>query len=357
MGLTKDRKLAQYGVPDTVNPPRISIKMAATKKCYAGGMVASNASGYAQPADATATVRIWGLAQKLADNTSGSNGDISVEVQQGVFYMKNDTGTALTQADIGKYCYVKDDETVSGSDSAGTRPVAGVVFDVDTSLGVAVGLGFSSPYQLNPEVSAGSTSFIARGTGPSSNVSDLTAFTVASNDGITYVAGDQVLLYAQTAAKDNGPYVVGAVSGGTAALTRPDWWPTGATMPAGTVIRLEGEGTLFGATQWKVCAASAAIVVGTDSAAIFPGYVGQQTTLNSGTKALNNVPILSATKTTAIVDLVTSTSNTSTVFYTASAFTASTTGAGTVNLWALLAGGFHATGDGSTLNVGIVNWA
>jgi hypothetical protein len=45
------------------------------------------------------------------------------------------------------------------------------------------------------------------------------------------VAGDVVLLYAQTDPTENGPCVVGGVAAGVAALTRPAWWA------AGTVCR------------------------------------------------------------------------------------------------------------------------
>ncbi len=53
------------------------------------------------------------------------------------------------------------------------------------------------------------------------NVADLAAFTVAGVDGLTYVAGERVLLgNDQTTASQRGPYTVGTVSGGTAPLTR-----------------------------------------------------------------------------------------------------------------------------------------
>ncbi|MFI0434026.1 MAG: hypothetical protein ACH36H_12910, partial [Candidatus Nanopelagicales bacterium] len=44
-----------------------------------------------------------------------------------------------------------------------------------------------------------------------SNVASLAAFTVASNDGLTYTEGQRVLLANQTTAAQNGIYVVGAV--------------------------------------------------------------------------------------------------------------------------------------------------
>jgi len=52
-----------------------------------------------------------------------------------------------------------------------------------------------------------------------SDVADLTAFPV-DNDGLTLVANKRVFLPFQNDSKQNGLYVVGAVAGGTAPLTR-----------------------------------------------------------------------------------------------------------------------------------------
>lgn len=83
------------------------------------------------------------------------------------------------------------------------------------------------------------------------NIASLAAFTVASNDGLTYVAGNVVLLVNQTTATQNGPYTVGTVGGGTAPLTRPPWWQTGAVV-SGPVIFLASEGTQGANSQWML---------------------------------------------------------------------------------------------------------
>ncbi len=332
----------------------LSFPMYQATTIYAGGLVMTNSTGYAVPVTAVgAGAKIWGRAEKTVVNTTaagyGTSGDLNVTVKQGTFYFD---GSGFTIGDVGKYCYAVDDNNVSLTDGAGLYPLCGVVYSVSSTLGIAVRVGHSTPFDTVDN--AGSAAFTVRGVGDASN-GTLATYTTAG-DGITYVAGDQVLLYAQTAAAENGPYVFGTVASASAALTRPGWWPTGSTVKTGTVVRVGGEGTLFRNTEWKVCAASAAIVVGTDSAAIFPGRVNQQVTLNSGTLAVTNVPILSATKTCAIIDLITATSATSTFLYTASAFTASVTGSGTVALHAKEKAVTESTLDGSTLNLGIVNW-
>ncbi|MDP2168399.1 MAG: hypothetical protein Q8J64_08730 [Thermodesulfovibrionales bacterium] len=110
----------------------ISMPVAASKKLYAGGLVARNANGYATPG-ATATGLIGlGRAEAQADNSAGANGDISVDVRKGVFRFANSSGAdTLTRADMGADCYIVDDQTVAKTDGTGTRSVAGKVFDVD----------------------------------------------------------------------------------------------------------------------------------------------------------------------------------------------------------------------------------
>jgi hypothetical protein len=116
-----------------------------------------------------------------------------------------------------------------------------------------------------------------------SNVSNLAAF-VVSQDGITYAAGDIVLLCKQTTAAQNGPYVVGTVSG-TAPLTRPNWWAAAKVIPEGTIFTAGYSGTLYGGSSWKTSAAKAA-VVDTDDPALYPQCVKGVVTLVSGTKTL-----------------------------------------------------------------------
>jgi hypothetical protein len=74
-----------------------------------------------------------GRAETQADNSSGSNGDITVDVRKGVFRFANSTGgDEITRADIGGNCYIVDDQTVAKTDGTGARSVAGKVFDVDS---------------------------------------------------------------------------------------------------------------------------------------------------------------------------------------------------------------------------------
>jgi hypothetical protein len=116
------------------------IPLAAGAKVYKGGIVALNSSGYGI-AGSTSALTVVGRAEKTVDNTSGSNGDLSVEVRRGSFkYANSATTDALSQADVGRECFLVDDQTIARTSSAGARPMAGRVTQVDTD-GVWVELG------------------------------------------------------------------------------------------------------------------------------------------------------------------------------------------------------------------------
>jgi len=121
------------------NTPRrdgesISLPVAASKKIYAGALVARDASGYATPGATATTLLGVGRAEAQADNSSGAAGAISVDVERGVFRFANSSGAdEITRADIGGDCYIVDDQTVAKTNGTSTRSVAGKVFDVDSS--------------------------------------------------------------------------------------------------------------------------------------------------------------------------------------------------------------------------------
>lgn len=95
----------------------------------------------------------------------------------------------------------------------------------------------------------------------------LTAFDSVSagtiRDGVTYVAGDIVLLVNQTTASQNGPYVVGPVATGSAPLSRPAWWETGAKAQPGYLFSVS-EGTQGKNSQW-ILRTSGPIIIDTTS--------------------------------------------------------------------------------------------
>lgn len=110
----------------------ISVPVAATAKCYAGGMAVANASGYAAPGSTATGLTYLGRFEETVDNTGGSNGAKSVLVRRKqAFKWKNSLTDAVTQAELGQTCYIVDDETVAKTDGAGTRSAAGKVLGVE----------------------------------------------------------------------------------------------------------------------------------------------------------------------------------------------------------------------------------
>lgn len=129
---------------------------------FQGGM-AMLASGYATPAAAgtggsdyakiaaVSLFRLIGVAQASVTG-SGVDGAIPVDVQQGDWLCKNSAGVdAITVAEIGRYCFVVDDETVAKTSSFRTRPRAGVVVGVDAT-GVMV--------RIAPEIAASAERYV-----------------------------------------------------------------------------------------------------------------------------------------------------------------------------------------------------
>lgn len=191
------------------------------------------------------------------------------------------------------------------------------------------------------------------------NVSDLTAFTVAGNDGLTYAAGELVLLANQTTGAQSGVYQVGTVGGGTAALTRVSWLAAGAIVRSGFTVRVS-EGTLFANTNWFI-STTGAITIGTTAHAWYPERVTQSVALVAGTTTVTNVPVLSATKTGwAITRRVANTSTLTTGGYCvstggANGVTAGHVGTASVVIEATVAAGTINNADISTLQITVIN--
>ena len=111
----------------------ISVPVAASVKIYAGALVAADATGYATPGTVATTLTYLGRAEERADNSAGAAGAISVLVRRKkAFKFKNHAADLVVQADLGKTCYIVDDETVAKTNGTATRSAAGTVIAVDT---------------------------------------------------------------------------------------------------------------------------------------------------------------------------------------------------------------------------------
>lgn len=124
------------------NTPRLegdvkSMLMAAVK-IFAGAIVMRNATGYATKGATVLGSHGAGVALEQVDNSAGSAGDLPIKVREGVFRVANSAAAdEIVDDDIGKLCYIVDDQTVAKTNGANTRSVAGIVMGVD-DIGVQV---------------------------------------------------------------------------------------------------------------------------------------------------------------------------------------------------------------------------
>jgi hypothetical protein len=127
----------------------IPVSVAALAVCLQGGLCILD-DGFARPAregqgadnaakaaDAL-THRAVGIF--LEPVTGGAaNGDVKTTVQSGAFKFKNSAaGDLITVTEIGRRCYIVDDETVAKTSPNATRAVAGIVQAVDADGSVLV---------------------------------------------------------------------------------------------------------------------------------------------------------------------------------------------------------------------------
>lgn len=193
------------------------------------------------------------------------------------------------------------------------------------------------------------------------NVADLTAFTVASNDGLTYAEGDRVALVKQTTAAQCGIYVVGPVASTTAPLTRSDDFPSGAAIVNGTKFEVS-EGTLYAGSTWKAMC-TGACVVGTDDPLFYPRIVKAKITLAGGSSlyalgATEGLWLFSATKSVAQATLNTPAGTLGTwgLGCPSTNRTAGKVGTAALRVQSFDAAGTAAGADTSTVDVLVVNW-
>ncbi|SNS86821.1 hypothetical protein SAMN05421763_103279 [[Luteovulum] sphaeroides subsp. megalophilum] len=105
---------------------------AASVLIYAGALVMRDASGnITKGATATGAIGV-GRAEERVDNTGGAAAAKTVPYRAGIFRFANSGSTdAITKADIGKACWIVDDQTVARTSGTNTRSRAGIVEMVD----------------------------------------------------------------------------------------------------------------------------------------------------------------------------------------------------------------------------------
>lgn len=385
-------------------PTMFSAEMANAAIWKKGWLIASNASGLLVKYTATTGLTSAGIADKDDDNTANDNRFANVHC--GVFSFLMHSGDELLVSDRFAVAYGQDNQTVRKTGTSISPCGVFLGLDPNDTSRAMVWVGPAAAALANALLSddtlAASLAAITNGNGASligiedaagllaaanveaaileilktraartvrgvvtANVADLTAFTVASNDGLTYVAGDRVLLPVQTTAAQCGIYVVGTVAGATAPLTRATDMPAGLALPNGSVIEAS-EGTTFAGSTWKSMATTTGgAVIGTNDPLFYPQNFRKTVALVSGTIIIGagggSEPLflfsttkssVTATRNTAAGTLT----NTTHYFCPVSGRVAGKAGTGAVSVTASVAAGTVNTADTSTVDVLVVNW-
>lgn len=108
----------------------IAYPVAANVKCWKGGLAVIEA-GNITPGKVGASLISAGRFEQTVDNLGGAAGAQTAVVRRGCFQFANSSTDAVAAADIGKPCYVEDDQTVSKTSAANARSVAGIVRGVE----------------------------------------------------------------------------------------------------------------------------------------------------------------------------------------------------------------------------------
>jgi len=125
--------------------------LAAVAVYQGGAAVIDTSTGYVTKGAASTTLKPIGTFAESVDNSGGSAGDKSVNVKLAdevvLYRFVNGSGAdEIVATDIGKACYFLDDQTVSIV--ATSHSIAGIVWDVDATKGVAVQLVVPFPISL-----------------------------------------------------------------------------------------------------------------------------------------------------------------------------------------------------------------
>lgn len=107
---------------------------------YQGAIVVITSAGWAKPGVTGLGLTTVGVAREGVNNTGGSSGDVLVEVDERIVDMANSAGAdEIAAGDVGKVCYLVDDQTVAKTDGGTAQVTRGdVVFNGTDPVGLTV---------------------------------------------------------------------------------------------------------------------------------------------------------------------------------------------------------------------------
>lgn len=111
----------------------IVVPLAANVRIQAGTMVCASETGFATPGATATTLAYLGMADEAAENSTAVDGTGHVRVRRGkAFKWANDPADPVTQANVGRVCFIVDNQTVAASHGDNTRSQAGKVLAVES---------------------------------------------------------------------------------------------------------------------------------------------------------------------------------------------------------------------------------
>lgn len=242
MALSSDFNRAKY-----LGTEEIGLPVYTGTTIYKGSLVCINtAHGYAVVGATSTTMIPYGIAVDGVVN-SGSSGAKTVKVETGIYRFDN-SGSSISQANVGAHCYIVDDTAVHLTSGSNTRSRCGVIVAVD-SAGVWVHV---APYTFEDSATLTGAETLTNKRIPMRTGTDITAdVTVNVADGELFEcapAGGTTVTLGTTGAVDGDRMVFNKP--GTEAQT----CAIGAlfTIPSGVAGRVEIE-YLHGA--WRLVSA------------------------------------------------------------------------------------------------------
>lgn len=118
-----------------------AFPVAAATKILAGVLLALDGSNNLVNATEAASRRIIGWSNDEVDNTLGAAGDLTCKVNVGIVQLENSGTNAVTNAHIGKVCFIEDNQTVASVAGANSVVAGKVLFVDDNGVWVDTGVG------------------------------------------------------------------------------------------------------------------------------------------------------------------------------------------------------------------------
>jgi hypothetical protein len=138
--LTANRSTLERAMPHATRHERLAVS---SEEFYVGQLVAIDVNATGSPVTPAVagdlTLQVCGRCEQRL--TTGASNTKTVKFKSGCFYYASGaTFEAIDADDIGKQCFVVDDQTVGISGATGANAKAGRIYDFDSTLGVAVNI-------------------------------------------------------------------------------------------------------------------------------------------------------------------------------------------------------------------------